>query len=315
MTTSTAETILTLLVDRENEWMSGQELALELNISRAAIWKAIGKLIADGFTIESQRGPGKGYRYVASEKMSVTGISYYLSEQTQTINLQVFDTLPSTNTYAKIGLISDTITQPSVIIANIQTKGAGHFGRSFSSPAQTGLYISFALPIEPDKPVTPHLLAIASAVAVARTIKSLLAIELDFKWLNDLYYQGKKVGGILTEAVVNIESQTYSAIVIGIGLNLTNQAADLSFITKELDISRNQIAASLIDNFFDLYAHDEDKQVLADYRAHLLDLGKQVHIKYADQDIRGLSKGIDDAGYLLVETQTGLTKLSAGETR
>src|SRR5574337_751897 len=86
MTTSTAETILTLLVDRENEWMSGQELALELNISRAAIWKAIGKLIADGFTIESQRGPGKGYRYVASEKMSVTGISHYLSEQTQTIN-------------------------------------------------------------------------------------------------------------------------------------------------------------------------------------------------------------------------------------
>src|SRR5574341_2307819 len=315
MTTSTAEIILNLLINHENEWVSGQELAASLNLSRAAIWKAIAKLTADGFTIESQRGPGKGYRYVASEKMSVTGISHYLSEQTQSINLQVFDTLPSTNTYAKIGLISDTITQPSVIIANVQTKGAGHFGRSFSSPAPTGLYISFALPIGADNQVTPHLLAIASAVAVARTIKSLLAIELDFKWLNDLYYKGKKVGGILTEAVVNIESQTYSAIVIGIGLNLTNQAAELSFITKELDISRNQIAASLIDHFFNLYDHDEDKQFLADYRTHLLDLGKQVHVKYADQDITGLSKGVDDAGYLLVETQTGLTKLSAGETR
>lgn len=315
MTISTAETILTLLVERENEWISGQELALELNISRAAIWKAIGKLIADGFTIESQRGPGKGYRYVASEKMSVTGISHYLSERTQEIKLQVFDTLSSTNTYAKSGLISDTIIEPSVIIANIQTKGAGHFGRSFSSPAQTGLYISFALPIRVDKPVTPHLLAMASAVAVARTIKKLLAIELDFKWLNDLYYQGKKVGGILTEAVVNIESQTYSAIVIGIGLNLTNQAADLSFIKKELDISRNQIAASLIDHFFDLYDHYQDKQFLDDYRTRLLDAGKQVHIKYADMDITGVSKGIDDAGHLLLETQKGITRLTAGETR
>ena len=75
MTTSTAEIILNLLINHENEWVSGQELAASLNLSRAAIWKAIAKLTADGFTIESQRGPGKGYRYIPDEKMSAAGFT------------------------------------------------------------------------------------------------------------------------------------------------------------------------------------------------------------------------------------------------
>lgn len=310
MTLSTAETILNLLVTHENDWLSGQELASQLNLSRAAIWKAIAKLTADGFTIERQRGPGKGYRYVPDEKMSVVGIQRDLKHP---IAVQVFDCLPSTNTYAKQHLISGDITEPTVIIANIQTRGVGHFGQAFDSPAQTGLYLSFALPIEAQEKVIPTLLTEAVAVAVARTVKNLFQIDLDFKWLNNLYYHHQKVGGILTEALINFETGTYSALVIGIGLNLTNRQTALGFITDQLNISRNQIAAQLIDQLATVYRTYQDGHYLAEYRRHLLDIGHTVTIQYHQKVISGLAESIDDQGRLVLQTSDGYHKLTSGD--
>ncbi|GFH43356.1 bifunctional ligase/repressor BirA [Lactococcus hodotermopsidis] len=310
MITSTAENILKTLIANENAWVSGQTLAKQLNLSRAAIWKAIANLTTDGFNIESQRGPGKGYRYIPNEKMSVTGIIHKLKFP---IAVYVFDVLSSTNTFAKQALISEEITEPTAIIANVQTKGAGHFGRAFVSPAQTGLYISFALPLAPDSVVIPSLLATASAVAVARMLKQLLDIQIDFNWINDLYYHDKKVGGILTEAMVNFESQTYSALIVGIGLNLTNQQTELGAITDKLEISRNQIAACLINHFFALYNSYQDGLFLDDYRTSLLNIGKTVTIKSGQQVITGIAEGIDDKGQLLLHTPTGKIRLAGGE--
>ncbi|GAX46672.1 biotin--[acetyl-CoA-carboxylase] ligase [Pseudolactococcus reticulitermitis] len=311
MTTSTAETILNLLIDHENDWVSGQELAAKLNLSRAAIWKAIAKLTADGFTIESQRGPGKGYRYIPDEKMSAAGISHDLQHP---IPVHVFDSLPSTNVTAKQGLVSGEIAEPTVIIANIQTRGTGHFGRVFDSPAQTGLYLSFALPIPPSQQVVPHLLATSTAVAVGRTVKELFAIDLDYKWINNIYYQGQKVGGILTEAIVNFETQTYSALVVGIGLNLTNKQTELGYLTSQLAISRNQVAATLIDHFLALYDTYLDGHFLDDYQAHFSDLDKTVQIQCGQKIITGKAARIAKDGRLILETAEGLQKLTAGET-
>lgn len=313
MTTSTAETILTLLVERENEWISGQELAAQLNLSRAAIWKAITKLINDGFIIESQRGPGKGYRYVPTEKMSDAGILHHLKHQ---IPVKVFDCLTSTNTFAKQELISENITEPTVIIANVQTKGLGHFGRSFASPAQTGLYMSIALPLNQDTTLLPSLLTAAIAVSVSRTIHELFNITLDFKWCNNLFYQDRKIGGILTEAIINFESQVYSDLVVGIGLNLTNTETELGYITQQLDISRNEIAASLINHFFDLYTtYQKDKTFLVEYRQQLLDLGRNIKVQYAQQTLKGKALSINDEGMMLLETSDGIHTLNAGESK
>ncbi len=311
MTISTAETILNLLIDHENDWVSGQELAANLNLSRAAIWKAIAKLTADGFTIESQRGPGKGYRYIPDEKMSAVGISHDLQHP---IAVQVFDSLPSTNVTAKQGLISGKINEPTVIIANIQTRGTGHFGRVFDSPAQTGLYLSFALPVAPDHHVVPHLLATSIAVAVGRTVKALFDIDLDYKWINNIYYQNQKVGGILTEAIVNFETQTYAALIVGIGLNLTNKQTELGYLTSQLAISRNQVAATLIDQFLSLYVTYQDGKFLDDYRAHFSDLDQTVQIQCGQQILTGKAIRIDKDGRLILETAEGLQKLTAGDT-
>ncbi|GAB2023620.1 biotin--[acetyl-CoA-carboxylase] ligase [Pseudolactococcus yaeyamensis] len=311
MTTSTAEIILNLLIDHENEWVSGQEIAAKLKLSRAAIWKAIAKLTADGFTIERQRGPGKGYRYIPDEKMSVAGITHELQH---TIAVRVFDSLPSTNVYAKQRLVSGEMREPTVVIANIQTRGTGHFGRVFDSPAQTGLYLSFALPITPENQVVPQLLATSIAVAVSRTVKDLFAINLDFKWINNIYYQDQKVGGILTEAIVNFETQTYSALIVGIGLNLTNKQTELGYLTSQLAISRNQVAASLIDHFLSLYNTYQDGKFLTDYRTHFSDLGKSVQIQCGQQLLSGKAVRIDNDGRLVLETADGLQKLVAGET-
>jgi BirA family biotin operon repressor/biotin-[acetyl-CoA-carboxylase] ligase len=310
MTISTTEKILTILVENENKWLSGQTLATQLKISRTAIWKAINHLTAEGFRIESQRGPKKGYRYIPSEKMSATGIERHLKFP---INVQVFDSLASTNTYAKQALINEEITVPTVIIANVQTKGIGHFGRAFASPPQTGLYLSFALPLLPDNLVIPNLLAIATAISVAKTIKKLLNIDLNFKWLNDLYYQNQKVGGILTEAIVNFESQTYSALIVGIGLNLTNHQTTLGFITDKTDISRNKVAAYLINYFFTLYDNYQYGNFLDIYRTKLLNIGQKVQIKTGQEVLTGTATSVDDKGRLNLVTKTGLIKLTGGE--
>ena len=161
----------------------------------------------------------------------------------------------------------------------------------------------------------PNLLATAIAVAVGRTVKALFNIDLDFKWINNIYYQGQKVGGILTEAIVNFETQTYSALIVGIGLNLTNKQTELGYLTSQLAISRNQVAASLIDQFLSLYDTYQDGKFLDDYRAHFSDLGKNVQIQCAQKTLVGKAIRIDNDGRLILKTAVGLQKLSSGETK
>ena len=161
----------------------------------------------------------------------------------------------------------------------------------------------------------PNLLATAIAVAVGRTVKALFNIDLDFKWINNIYYQGQKVGGILTEAIVNFETQTYSALIVGIGLNLTNKQTELGYLTSQLAISRNQVAASLIDQFLSLYDTYQDGKFLDDYRAHFSDLGKNVQIQFAQKTLVGKAIRIDNDGRLILKTAVGLQKLSSGETK
>ena len=113
----------------------------------------------------------------------------------------------------------------TLVLAGQQSAGRGRMGRRFESPAGKGIYLSLVLrvPVPASKALG---VTVGAAVAVARAVQKLCGIELGIKWVNDLYYNGKKVCGILTEAGADLESGQLEWLVAGIGLNLTSRPED-----------------------------------------------------------------------------------------
>lgn len=311
----TDERILQFFAEHEGDYLSGETLAQNLDISRAAVWKAIKKLTEQGHHITSQHHVG--YLYQSGHVLSAPMISQLANTHWQ---IRLLDVVDSTNTYAKEALMTGDITEPTMIVANHQTNGRGRLGRVFLSPADHGLYISFALPLAVGTSVIPGLLTTGAAVAVARAIKRTLAIDLDFKWVNDLLVNSRKVGGILTEGVMDFESQQVSAIVVGIGLNLLRpQNLDGSLeqkvggMVENLVVSRNTIIAAIQDEFTQMYATYTTGQFLPQYRAHNIVIGQNVSVKYGHDVVMGIARNIDQQGHLILDMGNDVMTIDSGE--
>ena len=212
---SVKQNVIALLEENRSKVISGQELANQLHVSRAAIWKAIKTLKEEGYNIEAT--PNKGYVLLEnSDVLSKQGIAYYLTEE---IDIFSYKTIDSTNTQMKKLAINGGKNH-SVIVSEEQSAGRGRFGRSFYSPAQKGVYMSVLLKTG-DSLQNATMITIKTAVVVRRAIAKLYDIEVAIKWVNDLYYRGKKVCGILSEAISDFESGMIEAIIIGIGINVS----------------------------------------------------------------------------------------------
>ena len=137
---NTKATVLEYLEQKKGEPVSGGMMARELGVSRNAVWKAINTLRGEGYEISG--GSGIGYTLSSdSDLLSAAGIRQHLKEETE---LLVFDTIDSTNNEAK-RIAIDNPKVPLLIVAGEQTRGRGRLGRTFYSPAGSGLYMSFLL--------------------------------------------------------------------------------------------------------------------------------------------------------------------------
>ena len=191
----TKEDLLSLLWQNADAYIAGEELARRLSVSRTAVWKAIGQLRETGYNIESVSN--RGYRLLSeSDVLSEEGIRRHLKHQE--LKLQVYKTITSTNTVLK-SLAAEGAPAGLVLIAEEQTAGRGRMGRSFYSPADSGLYLSLLLRPNVSAVEATRLTACA-AVAVAETIEELSGRPAQIKWVNDIFVDGRKVCGILTEA-------------------------------------------------------------------------------------------------------------------
>lgn len=219
----------------------------------------------------------------------------------------------STNQIAKESLQQEQST-PSVIIADQQTAGYGRLTRTFYSPSETGIYMSIALPMTLDEETT--LLTPMSAVAVNRAIKKVCQIDTQIKWVNDLYYQDKKVVGILAESIIN------RGVVIGIGINFkadsqlqrTVQKAG-ALLPEDSLVTRNQLINQILIEFERLLPIYQQKQFMDEYRQHSLLLNKNVILRLNEQTtIEGRVAGISDKGELiLLKANQQLQRFNAGE--
>lgn len=310
--------VLKMLKENTNEAMSGQLISEKLGVSRTAVWKAIKSLEDDGHKIVSL--PARGYILEeSSTSLSEENLRCQLPSPFDKSYIEIYDTSSSTNILAKE--VMEKGEDACLIISREQTKGKGRFGKSFYSP-RGGLYFSFAFRPE-NKSFDPSLLTMAIGVSLTRTFKDLYGVELEIKWVNDLFYKDRKVAGILTEGSFSMETGQIDYICCGIGINLT---LDLSKLGKELediagpiflkldeDFNVNTLIARIIENFMEL---KDSENIIDDYSKVCLNLGQEVVFTINEETYEGLARSISPRGELEVELKDGQRKLlSFGQAR
>ncbi|MBE6554301.1 MAG: biotin--[acetyl-CoA-carboxylase] ligase [Ruminococcaceae bacterium] len=218
----------------------------------------------------------------------------------------------STNDEAK-KIALDGVVQPVLIVAERQTAGRGRLGRSFYSPARTGLYFSILYPTQASLQSAVSVTG-AAAVAVMRAIRSTAGKQTAIKWVNDLYLDGKKVCGILTEALTGIGADARTYLIVGIGVNLTTEhfPTELSEIAGAVGgacPSRAELLAE-IWRALSRYLNDpSDRSWLEDYRTHSMVLGRQIEWIRGEERRQGIAEAITEDGELEVLLSSGEREL------
>ncbi|MBQ6427736.1 MAG: biotin--[Oscillospiraceae bacterium] len=205
-----------------------------------------------------------------------------------------------------------------------QTAGKGRMGRSFYSPAGSGLYMSVLLQPMLKAADAVNITACA-AVAVAEAIESLAPVQAQIKWVNDVYVEGRKVCGILTEASLDSGTAAVNYLVVGIGINIRPPEggfpADLQKIAgsvfgeEEIPGLRCRLAAAVLDRLLGYYEHLQEKPWLEEYRKRSLVTGKEIRVLMPGKEPEnGTAIGIGDDFSLLVQMEDGtLRRLNSGE--
>lgn len=233
-----------------------------------------------------------------------------------TIELCVMDSVDSTNAEARRALMSGTCL-PTAFLADTQTAGRGRLGRSFYSPADTGIYCSLLLPMRDVRIDTVSVTAIA-AVAVRRAIAKTTGVSASIKWVNDLYLGDRKVCGILAETAMRGEERY---LILGVGVNLCTRKfpEELSEIAGSLLLKddndlRHRLAAEMIVRIYEALSRPNDGAWIEEYRASSNILGRAIRYTEQGKDAFGIAESIDMMGRLLVRREDGvLSVLSSGE--
>lgn len=306
----TKEEILKKLIEKSDSFVSGQELAKHIGVSRAAVWKNIKALQKEGFIIDAVTN--RGYRLSQeNDILNAQILSAKLGDDTEVI---YYPTIDSTNTQAK-RLINDGRTGNMLIVCDTQTAGRGRQGKSFYSPALTGIYMSYVT--HPMASLQNAVTATtAAAVAVCRAVEKLTDKKPQIKWVNDVYLDGKKICGILTEAVTDFESGTVTSMIIGIGMNIrtmhfpenVENAASLNACIKRADLIA-QITKELIQINSSSYSDFIDY-----YRSHSMIIGRKINFIADSKVTPATAVEIDSTGGLVVKLESGeTTVLRSGE--
>ncbi len=316
---NTSLAVLSYLSRHQDQYVSGQQLAFEFGVSRTAIWKAIESLRDEGHLIDAVTN--RGYSLVQQESLLDKA---KLENMLPQVPIHLFDTIDSTNRYAK-QLVSEGCAAPTLVLAHSQSGGRGRLGRDFSSP-KGGIY--FTLILNPPSSISlASLITCAAAVATAKAIEEVCSLSCGIKWVNDLFLDGRKVGGILTEGVLNVESGTLSSVVVGIGINfstpqqayppalrpiVTSLYKRSSLVPEGVDAS--SLVAKLVTTLVG-YSHTlSERAFLPEYRSRSIVLGKNILISSQKKQRKALAIAIDEDAHLVVETGDGKREiLSSGE--
>lgn len=320
-TLKTKENILALFESHKGVYLSGEEIAAKLSVSRAAVWKAVNRLRGEGYKIDAI--PNKGYSLsVNTDILSAQGVRKYLSSACGSLDINVLSRTESTNALLRKKADAGK-AEGYVIAANEQTAGRGRRGRTFFSPADTGIYMSLLLrPTEmtPDRAVTITTMA---AVAACEAIEEVSGKQTGIKWVNDVYLNDRKISGILTEASVSIENNRIDYMILGIGINVYPPASGFpdeikgiagSVFEKRQNDGKNSLAAGFLNHFMEYYRKRDASDYAERYRARSLAVGREITVLSPSGSIRAQALDVDERCRLIVRYGDGRTeRLSSGE--
>ena len=244
---------------------------------------------------------GEFMNHNETTRLSSEEINKHLGSDFKEFNIITFESVDSTNLYAKIN--ADKVADKTVVIAEYQTGGRGRLGRDFHSPANNGIYMSMLLK-KKSLPDDITLLTVGAASGVSKAIEETFDIDTRIKWVNDIFVNNKKVCGILTEMVGE-------NIIIGIGVNLASSDAfpdELKNIAGALGVEisgRNKLIAAIIRIVFNEISNEPFDSVLDYYKNKSLVLNRNISFERNGENISGKVIDINEKGNLIVEKQNG----------
>lgn len=317
----TKEQLRILFENNKGVFFSGEDIAEKLSVSRTAVWKAVKSLRNEGYNIYAVQN--KGYSLsVDTDIVSERGIHKYLKPICSDIAIDIIPTLNSTNEKVREKAIAGA-SEGYTVIALKQTNGKGRCGRSFYSPSDTGLYMSLLLrPYQYAVHQAAQLTTIA-AIAACEAIEKVSGETAEIKWVNDVYVEGKKVSGILTEASIALENGFLEYAILGIGINVSppkdgfphnlNNVAGTVFHKPQSD-GKNKLAAGFLNSFMTYYSTAQSQNLVGNYRKRSFVIGRKIQVVSVDGCKLATALGIDDNYCLVVEYEDGkIEHLFSGE--
>lgn len=322
---SNQKKILGILADAQ--FHSGTELAEEIGVSRSAICKQLKSLNTE-LGIGLSAISGKGYRLEYPLQLLVeTQIKKQLNSAASSLisELEIHDYIDSTNHYltdkAQLENPNTGVSGGNVCFAEYQTAGKGRRGREWVSPFGSNIYLSILWYFQ-NGPAAISGLSLVVGVAVIRALNECGIDDVGLKWPNDIYWQGKKLAGILIE--VSGETSGPCSAVIGLGLNfylpegnaksITQDWVDLSQIIDYSGKIRNKLASMLLNHLMPVIANFETDTLeyyLDEWRQYDCMKGKEVNIYMGQQIFMGVVEGINSSGMLLLSDEQGKLKTFA----
>ncbi len=313
--------MLALLREAGDGYISGEEIAGRLGVSRTAVWKHIRALKAAGYEIESHAR--KGYSLLdAPDLLLPQEIQPTLRTQVIGKNMIHFNDIPSSNNEAK-RLALEGAPDGTVVVAEAQGAGKGRLSRGWYSPSQKGIWFSVVL--RPSfLPQEAPKCTLMAAVAVVRAMKD-MGFSVGIKWPNDvLDDNGKKLVGILTEMSAEMERVNFVVIGTGVNVNLWPEdfPEDVRDIATSLSmlrggrVDRLELFARVLEAMDELYVSVENDgfgTVLDEWRQYSVTLGQEVNVIGVRESFSGTAADIDEDGALLIDTPTGRRRVLAGD--
>ncbi|MCG6935348.1 MAG: bifunctional biotin--[acetyl-CoA-carboxylase] ligase/biotin operon repressor BirA [Proteobacteria bacterium] len=307
----------------DGRFHSGSDLGRSLGISRAAVWKSIQK-IKQEWRLSVHAVPGKGYRLADPLQLLDSEIILaQLAENSHSRldNLKIVWSTDSTNRLA-LELVPLRTGHVVAVLAEHQSAGRGRRGRRWESPFGHNLYLSLAGQFGMDLSNLPGL-SLVVALAVLRTLHRCDAQGIGLKWPNDVLWENRKLCGVLLE--MQGESAGPWQVVMGIGLNLVMEEhagkkidrpwVDLRTVLGH-DPARNWLAGKLLDELIGMVEEFQQQGLdpfLSEWRSHDVTRNQPVVLQFAEGSVRGIARGIDRQGALLLETDGVVRAYHAGE--
>ena len=315
--------ILKLLKEADGGFVSGEEIAARLGVSRTAVWKRIQELKNLGYEIESLSR--NGYTLKASPDLLLpVEVKDGLKTEIIGQNIVYFEDIGSTNNEAKRIAAQENAPDGTVVVSEAQGGGKGRLSRSWFSPKYKGLWFSVIL--RPDfLPQEAPKCTLLVAVAIAKAVRK-FGVAAGIKWPNDILYEGKKLNGTLTEMSAEMERINY--VVVGTGINVNVMPEDFPADVKDIATSlaiikgeklpRKEIFREILTEMESLYLEVRKNgfgKVFEEWRKYSVTLGQEVNvIGIGDHEsFAGKAIDIDEDGALLVETEKGVRKVLAGD--